>query len=110
MHEFFSPEEQGALKAFIGTDHQQFLVRNYRRRLAEFMLRFLECSNDELIDVRANFKAYHNLLREISLDSGDLSHLDTETVDEMEAQRRFISEKLEKHQRESRERASYGAL
>lgn len=110
MNQFFTPEEQQDLKAFMGTPHQAFLVRAYRRRIAEFFRLFMDCPDSELVQVRAQAAAYHRILSEISLDQDELSRLDTDVVQEMEEQRKVISKALERSQQEARDRMSRATL
>jgi hypothetical protein len=93
------------IKAFIGSPIQALMVRNCKTRMAEFFSRWLTCKPEDLLALQAQGAAYYRILQEISLDLSDLERLSAETVDEMEEQRRFASQALEKHMQTGQDRA-----
>jgi hypothetical protein len=93
------------LKAFIGSPFQSLMIRNCKTRMAEFFVRWLSAKPEDLLTIQAQGAAYYRILQEISLDHSDLEKLSAETVDEMEEQRRYSAQALEKHMQASQDRA-----
>jgi len=60
---------------------------------------------EDLLALQAQGAAYLRILQEISLTNEDLDKLSAEVVDEMEQQRRFTAQALEKNMQMAQDRA-----
>src|SRR5262245_43751662 len=93
------------IKAFVGSPFQDLMVRNCKTRMAEFFRQWLTCKPEDLLALQAQGAAYLRILQEISLTNEDLDKLSAEVVDEMEEQRRFTAQALEKNMQMAQDRA-----